>query len=358
MTLQPRQQALLAALIERYVETAEPVGSTALVGDARFVERAGTVSSATVRNELAELEALGLVAQPHTSAGRVPTDAGYRLYVTEMLRPRAVRPVERRRIERGIAAPATSVEDALREACVALAQLTGYPAVATLPGASRDTLRHLQINSLPPRRLILVLVTASGRVEHRLFEVEDGVPAERLATVVNFLNGALAGRTLASLRQLSFETLSAGLHGAETVALAQRAFDWVQNSIPAETDERIVVQGLVTLLDEPEFSDIAPARAAMRLFEDEAAVAHLLLSPFEDNEYGRNPRYSIIVGSEYGAAGAAGNARFSLVGVAYGAGDETLGAVGVFGPTRMKYGEAAALLPALAARLQSSLESI
>src|SRR4051812_8532499 len=192
MQLQPRQQALLAALIERYVETAEPVGSTALATDNGFVSRCGTVSPATVRNELAELEALGLVAQPHTSAGRVPTDAGYRLYVAEMLRPRGARPAERRSIERGIAAPASSVEDALREACVALARLTGYPAVATLPGNTRDTFRHVQINAMPPRRLILVLVTASGRVEHRLFEIDD-VPADRLATVVNFLNQQLAG---------------------------------------------------------------------------------------------------------------------------------------------------------------------
>ena len=354
MQLQPRQQALLAALIERYVETAEPVGSTALVVDAGFVSRAGTVSSATVRNELAELENLGLVAQPHTSAGRVPTDAGYRLYVAEMLRPRAVRPAERRSIERGIAAPASSVEDALREACVALARLTGYPAVATLPGNTRDTFRHVQINAMPPRRLILVLVTASGRVEHRLFEIDD-VPADRLATVVNFLNQQLAGRTLSSLRTLQFEELSAGLHGAETVALARRAMEWVQSSIPESGGERIVVQGLVTLLDEPEFSEIHHARAAMQLFQDEAAVADLLLGQME--EYGRNRmQTAIVVGREYGRA--ADSARFSLVGVAYGAGEETLGAVGVLGPTRMKYADAASLLPILAARLQNSLESL
>jgi heat-inducible transcriptional repressor len=284
----------------------------------------------------------------------VPTDAGYRLYVGEMLRPRAVRPEERRRIQRGIAAPATSVEDALREACVALAQLTGYPAVATLPGAARDTFRQVQINALPPRRLILVLVTASGRVEHRLFEIDD-VSAQHLATVVNFLNQQLAGRTLSSLRTLTFEEFSAGLHGAEIVTLARRAFEWVQNSIPESGGERIVVQGLVTLLDEPEFSEIHHARAAMQLFQDEAAVADILLAPLE--EYGRNRmQTAIVVGREYGRA--ADSARFSLVGVAYGAGDETLGAVGVLGPTRMKYADAAALLPLLAARLQSSIESI
>jgi heat-inducible transcriptional repressor len=149
MKLQPRQQALLSAVIERYVETAEPVGSTALVSDDKVIARVGQVSSATVRNELAELESLGLLAHPHTSAGRVPTDAGYRVYVNELLKPRPVRAKERAHIQSQIAAPASSVEDALRDTCAALARLTGYPAVATLPSARRDCVRHVQLNPLP-----------------------------------------------------------------------------------------------------------------------------------------------------------------------------------------------------------------
>jgi len=364
MQLQPRQQAILAAAIERYVETAEPVGSAALAIDARFVARVGVVSSATVRNELAELEALGLLAHPHTSAGRVPTDAGYRVYVNEMLRPRPIKATERRQIEAQVPAPASSMEDALRDACAILARLTGYPAVATLPRAGRDTLRHLQINALPPRRLILVLVTASGRVENRIFEVEDNVAADRLATVVNFLNAELSGRSLSTLRGLKFEEISAGLHGEDAIALARRAFEWAQQSASDLGDERIIVQGLVTLLDEPEFSDIAQARAAMRLFEDDAAMNDLLRAPLENEKYaqirGENAPYAIVIGHEHGfdhaSASGAAAARFSLVGIAYGAGDEIYGTVGVMGPTRMKYADAIALVPVLAARLGASLE--
>lgn len=364
--LQPRQQALLATVIERYVETAEPVGSAALVGDPRFLQRVGQVSSATVRNELAELEALGLLAQPHTSAGRVPTDAGYRLYVNEMLRPRPVKPSERKQLQTRIAAPASSIEDALHDACAALVNLTGYPAVATLPNAGRDTVRHLQINPLPPRRLILVLVTSSGRVEHRLFEVADDVPAERLATAVNFLNKQLSGRSLVALRSLTFEEIADGLHGADTIMLARRAFDWVQQSMGDANDDRIVVQGLVTLLDEPEFSDIGVARAAVRLFEDEAIMTDLLRGPLEraaiESGSGRyssatDGSYAVVIGAEHGYDNPA-VARFSLVGIAYGVGGEIFGTVGVIGPTRMKYGEAVSLMPALAARLQASLESL
>jgi heat-inducible transcriptional repressor len=369
MILQPRQKALLAAVIERYVETAEPVGSAVLVNDAAFLSRVGRVSSATVRNELAELEALGLLAHPHTSAGRIPTDAGYRFYVNEMLQPRPVKAAERRQIQAQVAAPATSVEDALRDACTILARLTGYPAVATLPGGARDTFRHLQINPLPPRRLILVLVTSSGRVEHRLFDIADDVPADRLAQVVNFMNQQLSGRTLLALRSLEFTDISSGLHGADTINLASKAFVWVQQSISGLDDERIVVQGLVTLLDEPEFSDIATARSAMRLFEDEAALFELMSVPLEHagEFYGSLSEsrggeitgipYAIVIGGEMGDVDPAA-ARFSMVGIAYGAGGETFGTVGVMGPTRMKYNDAAALVPVLAARLRSSFESL
>ena len=354
MKLNTRQKALLAAVIERYVETAEPVGSAAIVGDAGFVARVGSVSSATVRNELAELETLGLLAHPHTSAGRVPTDAGYRLYVNEMLRPRPLKARERAQISH-LSASASSVEDVLRDACAALAKLTGYPAVASLPTARRDTVRQVQLNTLSSRRLILALVTAAGRVEHRIFEVESDVPDTRLATVVNFLNSQLGGRTLASLRVLDWAETSRGLHGVEVLALAARAWEFVKQSAEELGDERIVVQGLITLLDEPEFSDIREARGAMRLFEDSDAMTSLLQTPLE--YLGDNRAYAVVIGHEMSATESVAQ-RFSLVGVAYGVGGEMLGTIGVMGPTRMKYAETTSLVPALSQRLQASLESL
>ncbi len=354
MKLNERQRALLAAVIERYVETAEPVGSSAMCADVGFVARAGNVSSATIRNELSELENLGLLAQPHTSAGRVPTDAGYRLYVNEMLRPRSVKPQERAQIHAQISSPANSIEDVLRDACAALAKLTGYPAVATLPQARRDTIRQVQINPLPPRQVVLALVTQSGRIEHRVFEVGSETTDERLVTVVNFLNQQLSGRALSTLRVLDFAAISDGLHGAETLSLAARAFEFVKKSAEDLGDERIVVQGLITLLDEPEFSDISMARQAMRLFDNAGAMNELLQTQLETMESG----HSVVIGHELGATENPVAQRFSLVGIAYGIGGDVLGTVAVMGPTRLKYGEAVSLIPALSQRLQSSLESL
>ena len=360
MPLTQRQLALLAAIIERYVSTAEPVGSTALAGDLAVRLQVGSVSSATVRNELAELEAAGLLTHPHTSAGRIPTDAGYRVYVDELLKPRTVRRDERAQIAAQLSSP-SSVEDALRDACTLLARLSGYPAVATLPEANRDSVRHVQINPLPPRRLMLALVTSSGRIENRVFEVESDARPSHLATAVNFLNRELSGLTLNALRVLAFDEISSGLHGVAEIELARRAFAFVQSSAADLGDEKIVVQGLVTLLDEPEFSQISQARAAMRLFDDAATLGELLRAPLSQTLNESNAQLggcAVVIGGEHAAQEDSAARRFSLVGIAYGVGGEVLGTVGVMGPTRMKYADAAALVPALASRLQNNLDGL
>jgi len=363
MLLKPRQRAILAVVIEHYVETAEPVGSAALSSHPLLTAVFGAVSAATVRNDLAALEEAGLLSHPHTSAGRIPTDSGYRYYVDEMLKPRPVRAAERAQIRSNIAAPLSSVEDALREATSTLAQLTGYPAVASLPAARLDTMRHLQINKVPPHRLMLILVTAAGQIEHRLFEFENEVSATRLNTVVNFLNKTIGGQPLFELRAQSFESVSEGLHDEATIALARRAWELMRQSVGEISDERVIVQGLITLLDEPEFSDIDRARAAMRLFEDAEVLSDLLrpLSPTEQYSGSGEKMvraHTIVIGHEHARADHPGVERLSLVGISYGTDGEVLGTVGVLGPTRMKYGEAAALVPVLAARLQQCLETL
>ncbi len=355
MELKTRQKAILAAAIERYVSSAEPVGSLAIAGGAKLLAQFGALSSATVRNELAELENLGLLRQPHTSAGRVPTEAGYRFYVDAMLHPRVVTGVEERQLET-VAPPASSVEDALREAMTVLARLTGYPALASLPSAQRDTMRFLQLNPVPPRRLMLVLGTTSGRIEHRFFEVDDDITPARLGVVVSFLNEQLSGQNLSKVRGLDFETASKGLHDARVLELAGRAWNLVRASVADIGDDKIVVQGLIPLLDEPEFNEIGQARAALRLFENEDALGTVLRLA-QALPLDLPASRAVRIGRELALRDENGAPLFSFVGVAYGARGENMGALGVLGPSRMRYADAVALVPALAARLQITLES-
>ena len=355
--MKSRQKAILAAVIEKYVASAEPVGSGAIAADAMLLAQFGALSPATVRSELAWLEGEGFLQQPHTSAGRTPTDAGYRFYVSEMIQPRRISRAEQTQLE-VVAPPAASVEDAMQEAMIVLARLTGYPAVASLPSSARDNVRMLQLSPMPPRRLVLVLVTQAGRIEHRVFEIDDDVAPQTLHTVVQFLNENIGGQSLAGARGLDFESVSGGLHDAATIHLARRAWEMVRDSVSDIADEKIVVQGVITLLDEPEFSEISQARAAMRLLDGGTSLSELLRQAQQiapDSPAGSGVR----IGAEMSdLATDYPNARvLSFVGISYGVGQETLGALGVLGPARMRYGDALTIVPALAARLRITLES-
>ncbi len=355
--MKSRQQAILAAVIEKYVATAEPVGSGAIASDAALLAQFGALSPATVRSELAFLEGEGLLKQPHTSAGRVPTDAGYRFYVSEMIRPRRISRAEQTQLE-VVAPPAASVEDAMQEAMIVLAKLTGYPAVASLPSGVRDNVRMLQLSPLPPRRLVLVLVTQAGRLEHRVFEIDDDVAPQTLHTVVQFLNENIGGQSLAGARSLDFENVAGGLHEAATINLARRAWEMVRDSVSDIADEKIVVQGLITLLDEPEFAEISQARAAMRLLDGGASLGELLRSA-QQIAPDSPAANGVKIGAEMSdlPLDYAGARVLSFVGVSYGVAGETVGALGVLGPARMRYGDVLTIVPALAARLQLTLES-
>lgn len=360
--MRPRLQVLFSRLVEQYIGTAEPVGSAFLAADESLQAQYGSLSSATIRNDLAQLEEWGLLSHPHTSAGRIPTTSGYRYYVDEVLRPRRVSPAQRARITSRLDSPPASMQDALQQAASILAELTGYPVLASLPVAHTDTMSHLQLNPVPPHRLILVVVTGAGRVEHRLLEISQEVPAHRLATVLNFLNRQLGGRSLAELRKLDFAAISRGLHDDLTLELALRAFTLIHQLVAEMHDERIVVQGLVTLLNEPEFAQIDRARAALHFFDNPGAL-HLLLETVGQSLHQRSPQhrarpYSVVIGGETPLAQPEPITQFSWVGVEYQAGDEAAGTVTVVGPTRMKYAEVAALLPELAGRLQAYLRKI
>jgi heat-inducible transcriptional repressor len=359
MQLTDRQRALLAVVVERYVETAEAVGSTALAADSRLARRFGALSSATIRNDLKALESAGLLAHPHTSAGRIPTHAGYRFYINEIMRPRPVRAAERARIDAAIDMPALSVEDILHQTTVLLAQLTGYPAVASLPMAQRDAMRHVQINHIPPHRLILMLVTVTGRIEHRFFEIDGKVSEPALKAVVDFLNQNLGGRSLFQLRSTSWEQLAPeatrGLHGNEALSLARAAWDAVHKTVGELEDDRVVVQGMAALFDEPEFAEIENARAMLRIFDDSLQIGGMLRHVMETRGEGQQ---SIVIGGEWMDANHPAFQNLSFVGIHYGAESEVLGTVGVMGPTRMKYGESSAVVLALAERLRESLMSL
>src|SRR5882757_753018 len=191
MPLDERKLDVLRAIVEDYVATQEPVGSRALVERHQL-----RVSAATVRNDMAALEDEGYLRQPHTSAGRVPTDRGYRLFVDKLSRIKPLSPAERRAIERFLIG-AVDLDDVVHRTVRLLAQVTGQVAVVQYPSLSRSSVRHLELVPVSTTRLMLVMITDTGRVEQRNVELPGPTSPEQVAAMRTLINEKLGGRRLA-----------------------------------------------------------------------------------------------------------------------------------------------------------------
>ncbi|TRW45427.1 heat-inducible transcriptional repressor HrcA [Georgenia yuyongxinii] len=332
-----RRLEVLRAIVQDYVHTREPVGSRVLV------ERHSLgVSPATIRNDMAALEEGGYIAQPHTSAGRVPTDKGYRAFVDQISTLKPLSPAERRAIQE-LLDDAVDLDDVVERTVRLLAQLTHQVAVVQYPSLSRSALRHLELVPLSPHRLLVVIITDAGRVEQRSIETaaetDPGVIAELRAR----LNVVCAGRRLKALTGPLTEL--SGQFAPEHRALVEAVAEVVTDTLRQEAEERIVMAGTANLaradLDFPR--TISPVLEAL----EEQVVLLRLFSEMEDDAV------AVRIGAENHHAGLV---EASLVASAYGGpSTEGVARLGVLGPTRMDYPGTMAAVRAVARYLSRIL---
>jgi heat-inducible transcriptional repressor len=313
-----RRLAVLRAIVEDYVATQEPVGSKALV------ERHGLgVSPATVRNDMAALEEEGLITQPHTSAGRIPTDKGYRLFVDRLTTIKPMTVAERRAIAT-ILDGAVDLDDVVQRSVRLLAQLTHQVALVQYPTLSRSTVRHLELVALTPSRLLVVLILSSGRVEQRLVELAHEVEDDDLAALRGRLAAAITGRIIADgtseLGLLEATPGDAGLQDA-VVAVLLEAMSGHRSS------ERVAVGGAANLARFGDSFEIS-VRPLLEALEEHVVLLKLL------GEAHTGGAVTVRIGHEgpYQEF-----ATTSVVATGYGPGEEAVGNLGVVGPTRMDY---------------------
>ena len=316
--LDDRKLAVLRAIVQDYVGTEEPVGSKALV------ERHNLgVSPATVRNDMAALEDEGYIHQPHTSAGRVPTDKGYRLFVDRLTEVKPLSGAERRAIT-SFLDHALDLDDVVARTVRLLAQLTRQVAVVQYPSLSRSAVRHVELVALTPTRVMLVLITDTGRVEQRLIDCPTAVGETVLADLRARLNSRAGGQRFAEVPTLlqdlpeAFEREERGSVTAVLTALFE--------ALAEQTEERIVLGGTANLTRFPhDFPlTIAPVLEAL----EEQVILLKLLGETAD------AGMMVRIGRENAYEGLNST---SVVSVGYGSGDETVAKLGVVGPTRMDY---------------------
>lgn len=321
-----RSREVFRRLVETYLATGEPVGSRTL---ARALPEG--VSAATIRNVMQDLEHLGLLDSPHVSAGRVPTQLGLRLFVDGILEVGDVSRAERAEIERSLGGGAPDIGAVLDRAGDMLSGLTQGASLVLAPKASAP-IRHIEFVSLGPERALVVLVTADGAVENRLFTPPFGLTPSAMQTAANFLNAILQGRTLGEMRS----TVAAEIvrRRAELDALSQSLIEdgvavWTRD--PEGGRDRLIVRGRANLLEGAD--DAAQLERIRSLFDDlerKRDLAQLL----DLTEGGEGVR--VFIGSENKLFSLSGS---SLVVAPYMNADRKIvGAVGVIGPTRLNYG--------------------
>lgn len=317
--LSDRRQKVLQALIEEYVANAQPVGSRTLVDRYRL-----GVSPATVRNELSVLEDEGYLTSPHTSAGRIPTDAGYRAFVDDLLQreygDEALDPAfDEVRDE------ATRVDELMEKTSAALARLTDCLSVVAAPSLLGSSVKQVSLVSFSDYRMLMVVVTEDGQVLNRTVEFADPVPSDDLARVQNSLNALLSGHSVNEIRKdeavrRTYEVLSS--------PLARVVVDELIACLEEADALRAHRLGLSSLLSKPEFKRTEAALPVLQVLEDDTVLMHLFDEMAESDE-----PLGVRIGSENCTSQLSG---VSVVAAQYGPADAR-GVVAVIGPTRMDY---------------------
>lgn len=316
-----RRLAVLRAIVEDYVATEEPVGSKALV------ERHGLrVSPATIRNDMAALEDEGYLTQPHTSAGRVPTDKGYRLFVDQLATVKPMSPAEKRAIS-SFMAGAVDLDDVVQRSVRLLSQLTRQVAVVQYPTLSRSTVRHIELVALAPTRLLVVLILSTGRVEQRVVELPEAITDEGLFELRSRLNTAATGQVIATaaaeLRD-AVEQLRATVGASNPAIVVDTLLEAMSDH---RSDERVAVSGTSNLARFGDSFDTA-VRPLLEALEEHVVLLKLI------GEATTGGLVTVRIGAEGPYEELAST---SVVATGYGPGDEAIATLGVVGPTRMDY---------------------
>ncbi len=319
MNAEERRLEVLRAIVADYVSNQEPVGSKVLVDRHTL-----GVSSATVRNDMVALEEEGYIAQPHTSAGRIPTDKGYRLFVDQISQVKPLTAAERRAIQ-SVLGGAVDLEDVLRRSVRLLAQLTRQVAVVQYPMLARSAVRHVEVVLITPARLMLVLITDTGRVDQRMVDLGDVVTEESVSRLRTMLNSGLAGQRLTEAANALAELPEAVPPDLRDAMI--RVSTVLVESLLEHPEDRLVLGGTGNLTgNSADFP--GSLRSVLEALEEQVVVLRLLAAA-QDSE-----TISVLIGGENEAEEMRDT---SVVSIGYGPSGNMLGGMGVVGPTRMDY---------------------
>lgn len=332
--LDRREQQVLYAIVEEHVSSGEPVSS-------RTLSRKGPerVSSATLRNTMADLEERGLLEQPHASSGRVPTELGYRLYVDGLMRRRKVAPADEQFIQQALERPVGEITEMFAQVSRVLSQVSRQVGVVVTPNISRIELKHIEFVRLAPRRVVAIVVATTGVIYNKVFETEEEYTQDQLDRSGRFLTDTFQGKTLPEIRERIREMMAD--EKAAYDRLMHDALNLGKASMSVEGGDgspgQVYLDGASNLLQAPEFSDVVKLQGILRTLDERQSLLNLLNRCIEGGDEG----VRVLIGSETSLPDLS---KCTVITSTYGPEGSPRGALGVIGPTRMEYAKAVALV--------------
>ncbi|MDR0840195.1 MAG: heat-inducible transcriptional repressor HrcA [Christensenellaceae bacterium] len=340
MALDMRKMRILQAIIDDYILTASPVGS-------RTISKLPGIalSSATIRNEMSDLEEMGYLEQPHTSAGRIPSEKAYRLYVNSIMRQAALLEEEKRFIQDCYSSTLDKVDEVVKQTAWVLSSMTKYTSMVLTPQLQAVKIRHIQLVPVGEGRALVVVVTDAGITRDSLINVPLGMTPSQLERISHILTERLRNCTVRDIRAVHIPELQAELQGQREFLDA--SLETLQKSMDAGPDG-VQLSGATNMLSYPEYSDMGKARAFLNAIETRDVLYSLL------NE-ATNVEFSITIGAENKSAPMQ---DCSVVTATYKVGDTSMGSLGVIGPVRMNYGRVLALMNHIGKSLSAVLTNM
>lgn len=336
--LSDRQRLVLNAIIDDYIRSAEPVGSRSISKreDIHF-------SPATIRNEMADLEELGFLEQPHTSAGRVPSIKGYRYYVDHLVKQGQVSDHDVTRIKSYFAEKMNQMEEVVQHTAMILSSMTNYTSVVLGPESSfANTLKHFQLVPLGNDSAVAIIVTSTGHVENRTIAIPPDMSVEDLQRAAMILNEKLTGVPLVRLKAKMH--VEVGQELGRYVDQCEKLLEVLEEALQSEADNRVFVSGTTNILSQPEFKDVDKVKTILELFEQTPQLVQM----FDSQTTG----IQVKIGTENSHQAIS---NCSLITATYRVDGETAGTIGIIGPTRMDYAKVIGLLDVLSEDMSLAL---
>ncbi|MFA6308731.1 MAG: heat-inducible transcriptional repressor HrcA [Clostridia bacterium] len=342
MILDERKRKILQAIIDNYIDTAEPVGS-------RTIARKHEIglSSATIRNEMADLEEMGYLEQPHTSAGRIPSDKGYRLYVDHLMKLRELTDEEIDYIQNSMSLHISELGQIIRQASIAISKITKYTAVSMTPQTSRIRLKAIQVVPIEAGKALVIVVTNSGVIRNSPIKISEKMSPDILIHISNIFNERLSGLTLDEINIPVIRSIENKIGTSNEILMP--VLRGVEECITKIDTPEIFLDGASNIFEYPEFRDTVKAREFLSKLDEKDVLRTLFWSFDDENDV------SIQIGLGNNNEGIK---DCSIIKTTYSLGDVVIGSIGVIGPTRMEYGKVISSMNYLRERVKEEIENV